>query len=102
MYKCVNGYKYNLLKHIYMISSKGVVIVEKKVSDKKESVKDVMKDLEETVNSKSAIECLVLLNTSVETNDMSILIDPMKQGAKEFEERVGRPMTYSEMREMWG
>ena len=85
-----------------MISSKGVVIVEKKVSDKKESVKDVMKDLEETVNSKSAIECLVLLNTSVETNDMSILIDPMKQGAKEFEERVGRPMTYSEMREMWG
>jgi len=32
----------------------------------------------------------------------SILVNIMQKGAEEFEQKVGRPMTYSEMREMYG
>jgi len=35
-------------------------------------------------------------------NSSKILIGIMKEGANEFEKKVGRPMTYSEMREMYG
>jgi hypothetical protein len=67
-----------------------------------ENVADVMKDLEEKVNPKSMEEGLKQLDTAIKTDDPSILIAPMQAGAKEFEERVGRPMTYGEMRAMWG
>ena len=68
----------------------------------KEKLEDVMRDLEEKVNPKSAADGLVKLVTAVQTNDPSILLNPMQAGAKEFEARVGRPMTYGEMRAMWG
>jgi|APCry1669189665_1035243.scaffolds.fasta_scaffold95168_1 hypothetical protein len=29
-------------------------------------------------------------------------VDTMNAGAKEFEKKIGRPMTYAEMRAMWG
>lgn len=67
-----------------------------------ESIEHVMKDLEQKVNPKSSQEGLAQLNKSIETNDASILLEPIMAGAKEFEQRVGRPMTYSEMRSMWG
>ena len=67
-----------------------------------ERLEDVMKDLEQKVNPKSGEEGLIQLNKAIETNDASILLAPMQAGAKEFERRVGRPMTYSEMRAMWG
>jgi hypothetical protein len=68
----------------------------------KEKVEDVMKDLEKKVNPKSIQEGISKLATAVATNDLSGLLGPMERGSKEFEERVGRPMTYSEMRSMWG
>ena len=68
----------------------------------KENVEDVMKDLEEKVNPKSVSDGLSKLSTAIKTNEPSILLNPMQAGAKEFEERVGRPMTYGEMRAMWG
>jgi hypothetical protein len=68
----------------------------------KENVADVMKDLEEKVNPKSVQDGLKQLDTAIKTDDPSILMAPMQAGAKEFEERVGRPMTYGEMRAMWG
>ena len=67
-----------------------------------ERLEDVMKDLEQKVNPKSPEESLVQLTKSIKTGDPSILLLPMQSGAKEFEERVGRPMTYGEMRAMWG
>ena len=67
-----------------------------------EKVEKVMKDLEEKVNPKSISEGLTQLNEAVKTNNVSMLLNPMLDGAKEFEARVGRPMTYSEMRGMWG
>ena len=68
----------------------------------KESLETVMKDLEQKVNPKSVEEGLIQLSTAINNNDVSCLLAPMQSGAKEFEERVGRPMTYSEMRTMWG
>jgi hypothetical protein len=67
-----------------------------------ESVEIVMKDLEKKINPKSAIEGLAKIECALTSKDPSFLLVPMQNGAKEFEERVGRPMTYSEMREMWG
>ena len=68
----------------------------------KESLASVMKDLEQKVNPKSLKESINMLATAIATKDNSIIFNPLQAGAKEFEERVGRPMTYSEMREMWG
>jgi len=67
-----------------------------------ETLQDVMKDLEQKVNPKSAAEGINILTTIEKTNDQSILLKPMQDGANEFKKRVGRNMTYSEMREMWG
>lgn len=71
-------------------------------NNQKEKLEDVMKDLEEKVNPKSVADGISQLATAIQTNDSSILLAPMAQGAKEFEERVGRKMTYAEMRAMWG
>jgi len=71
------------------------------VSNEKEKLEDVMKDLEQKVNPKPVAEGMSQLAKAVQTNDSSILLSQMLQGAKEFEARVGRPMTYSEMRAMW-
>ena len=51
---------------------------------------------------KTIEEGINLLKTAAKTNDSSCLLNPMEDGAKEFEKRVGRPMTYGEMRAMWG
>jgi hypothetical protein len=68
----------------------------------KEPLETVIKDLEKKVNPKSSEEGLKQLGDAIRNNDMSSLLAPMQDGAKEFEERVGRPMTYGEMRAMWG
>jgi len=73
-----------------------------KIEETREKVEDVMRDLEYKVNPKSLEEGLNMLATSIKTNNPSIITSPMKAGATEFQERVGRPMTYSEMRMMWG
>lgn len=45
-----------------------------------------------------------VLNTDKANTEksMKVLKNLMANGAKEFEERTGRPMTYSEMRAMYG
>jgi hypothetical protein len=68
----------------------------------KNDIETVMKDLEKKVNPKSLQEGISQLNNAVKMNDPSILLGAMKEGAKEFEDKVGRRMTYSEMRSMWG
>ena len=69
---------------------------------KSESLESVMADLEAKVNPKSIQEGVQLLQTAIQTNNVNALLAPMEAGAKEFEARVGRPMTYLEMRSMWG
>ena len=67
-----------------------------------ENIEHVMRDLEQKTNPKSIEDGLQRLSIAIENNDNSSILEPMKASAKEFEERVGRPMTYSEMRQMWG
>ncbi len=38
---------------------------------------------------------------SPKINNISLVVTPMNDGVKEFEEKFGRNMTYSEMRMMW-
>ena len=45
---------------------------------------------------------LLTANEEKKTDTEDVLRSIMGSGAKEFNEKVGRPMTYSEMREMWG
>jgi hypothetical protein len=78
-----------------------ITLVEKKNTEK-ERIEDIMKDLEEKVNPKSVKEGLQTLVNAIKTNDPSVILNPIKDGVKEFEERAGRPMTYGEMRAMWG
>ena len=40
--------------------------------------------------------------TIEDNNSEQLLRNMMSSGAKEFTEKVGRQMTYGEMREMWG
>jgi hypothetical protein len=61
-----------------------------------------MKDLEQKINPSSIRDGIIQLDNAIKTNDPNILLENMKTGAKEFEDRVGRRMTYSEMRQMWG
>jgi len=64
----------------------------------KEKITDIMKDLENKGNPKSVLQGLQLLAK----NDVNEILSPLKECAKEFEQRTGRPMTYSEMRQMFG
>lgn len=70
-------------------------------NEKKQNIDIVMKDLEKKVNPIKG-KGLEMLNDAIKKKDPDILLSPMIEGAKEFENRVGRPMTYSEMRSMWG
>lgn len=93
----------NLPKRIYLISNQKEKVVKETEVKEKERLEDVMKDLEEKVNPKSVAEGLAKLSSVIlEKDEPSIILSLMQDGAKEFEERVGRPMTYFEMRTMWG
>lgn len=79
---------------------------------KVESVNDVMKDLEYKVNPKSSLEGIERLATALKIDSIQpnkgsssgsgYILQSMELGAEEFKQRMGRNMTYSEMRQMWG
>lgn len=62
-----------------------------------ENIEDVMGDLECKVNPKSLKEGLEMLDNAIQT-----ILSSVQIGSNEFQERVGRQMTYAEMRSMWG
>lgn len=56
----------------------------------------LMKNIESKVNPKTLSEGVQLLSKPDE------LVSRMQSGANQFTEQTGRPMTYSEMRQMYG
>jgi hypothetical protein len=70
--------------------------------DKKETLDEIMADLANKVNPKSVAEGIAMVTEAAASKDPSTILGPMASGAKEFEERTGRRMTYMEMRMMWG
>lgn len=72
---------------------------------------NVMKELETKVNAEGFNIHQVAMNqmfenpkktTEIAKKTADALQNVMVDGAKEFEEKVGRKMTYAEMRAMWG
>jgi hypothetical protein len=71
----------------------------------------VMKELEQKVNKQAVHISQIAVNEILTNPDKkkevadvtsNKIINVISDGAKEFKEKVGRPMTYSEMREMFG
>lgn len=67
-----------------------------------ETVHTVINDISNKYNPKSAEEGASILVSAIMTNDSSAIMAPIINGANEFEQRMGRSMTYSEMRSMFG
>ena len=63
-------------------------------------VNSVIADLEQR-GEQVAKEVITDKNMRIETAQEKLL-NVMSNGAKEFEQRTGRKMTYAEMRETWG
>jgi len=65
-----------------------------------QNVKPIMKEIERNTTEK----VMQYNEKSFVSNNHSInaLKSIMEQGAMEFKQKTGRPMTYSEMREMFG
>ena len=66
-----------------------------KMIDEKE--KDIMREIELKTEKK-----VMLILEKGNADDTNLLQSIMSDGAKEFKEKTGRQMTYSEMREMFG
>lgn len=62
----------------------------------------IMSEISNKYNPKSVEEGTNILISAVMTGDSSSIMAPIINGANEFEQRMGRPMTYSEMRSMFG
>ena len=67
-----------------------------------ESINKIMNDISIKYNPKNAEEGVKMIGTAIATNNQNIILAPIIEGGKEFEQRMGRPMTYSEMRSMFG
>jgi hypothetical protein len=68
------------------------------MSNVKSHITSVMKTLE--VKGEQQVKNLV--STGNIEEDKNKLINIIKEGGKEFEQKMGRPMTYAEMRDMYG
>ena len=66
------------------------------------NLQKTMEEIEKKTEKK--VEKLRFDNTTFQPEkDLgNTLIDIMKEGSAEFKEKTGRPMTYSEMRQMFG
>jgi len=78
----------------YYYRTKSILIMSE--SDK------IMNEISSKYNPKSVQEGANILNSALMTGDSSSIMAPIINGANEFEQRMGRPMTYSEMRSMFG
>jgi len=83
----MNNYYYRTKKQSFLIMSES---------------NQVMNEISNKYNPKSVKEGANILNSALMTGDSSNIMDPIINGANEFEQRMGRPMTYSEMRSMFG
>ena len=85
-------------------------LTEKKNEEDEFNKKKIMKELEMKTETKvlSAIATGEITNPIIETNQVKqqqnqdVLQSILSDSATEFKEKMGRNMTYSEMREMYG
>jgi dissimilatory sulfite reductase (desulfoviridin) alpha/beta subunit len=65
------------------------------------TIKEVIKQIEKKTE-KIIIEYYQNTTKKSTENDSNLFQNIMNSGAQEFKEKIGRDMTYSEMREMYG
>ena len=70
---------------------------EKNKKKEEKNQQDVMREIELKTEKK-----VMLILEKGNADDTNVLHSIMSDGAKEFKEKTGRQMTYSEMREMFG
>lgn len=59
------------------------------------------RDLTNGTSSKK-VGPIMLVDADIAEVTKNSIVSALSQGSKEFEQKAGRPMTYSEMRAMWG
>ena len=87
-----------------------IFLEEKKKEESEWKKKQIMRDIELKTEEKiiSGIQSGHITNPIIEKNEskqihnQDILQSLLSDGAKEFKEKMGRNMTYGEMREMYG
>ena len=94
-----------------MNTNSKIISKSKKRRERRKKIKNKIKNIEEIKRKieSDAEKKVVQLNKNTnsfqyyEKNEFqSLLIDIIQTGADEFKEKIGRNMTYSEMREMFG
>jgi hypothetical protein len=77
---------------------------EKMNMEKEDKKKKIMKEIELKTEKKVTSEILTgnITNPLQKQNNIDILQKVLFSGASEFEKKMGRGMTYGEMREMFG
>ncbi len=53
-------------------------------------------------NQTKQVGSIKLVDSDITRAAQNSIVSALSQGAKEFEQKAGRPMTYAEMRSMWG
>ena len=53
-------------------------------------------------NQTKQVGPIKLVDSDIARAAQNSIVSALSQGSKEFEQKAGRPMTYSEMRAMWG
>ena len=76
--------------------------VKKEIEEKTEKLIDTAYKTGHLVNPIDVINKKDVKQTKKIDDSEQLLRNMMSSGAKEFNEKVGRHMTYGEMREMWG
>ena len=79
-----------------MESQKNTTVVSKEEKEKEDKIKQYLSN---KVNNE-AIQ--IVKNETDINNAVDALNKQINNGSKEFSLKVGRPMTYAEMRQMWG
>lgn len=70
------------------------------MTDNRQEVDKNLDNIKKNLEEKAHVEVKKLLSENKVTEDN--LVNIMEKGAKEFTEKTGRHMTYSEIREMYG
>ena len=87
-----------------------IFLQENKKEEEEWKKKKIMKEIELKTEKKivGALQTNDITNPIIETssqkqqNNQDVLLSLLSEGANEFKEKMGRNMTYGEMREMYG
>lgn len=98
LYRLLYNYKKDKFEHLHIVYKYKDILPNNKMSEQ------LKKELEKKYNPSNAKEGLNMLAQSINTKpgEQTLIEKNLSDAFKEFEQRTGKPMTYSEMRQMFG